>query len=228
MPARSTNFRQCIREDCRFRYPAPANLTAHPCPRCGSPTQVASGPQESLEWNPRDIHPSGPVVEALLDNIRSSYNVGSMFRSADGAGIQRLHLAGTTPTPEHPGVAKTALGAEFAVPWSHSPNGVDAAARLKEKGFQLWALEVGPQSIPLFESLPAAGDPPIVLVVGNEVSGIDPGILARCDRFLWIPMQGYKRSLNVASAFGIAAYFLTYGDLIQTALAPHSNRPPAS
>ena len=212
MTEKTGHFRQCLHPNCRFRFPAPGRReTPFSCPRCGSATIATDSAQISEGWNPRDFQPAGPPIEALLDNIRSTYNVGSMFRTADGAGIQHLHLAGTSPQPEHPGVAKTALGAEYAVPWTHWPNGVDAAACLKDRGFQLWALEVGPQSIPLFESLPACGDPPVGLVVGNEISGIDPAILALCDRCLWIPMQGYKRSLNVAIAFGIAAYFLVHG-----------------
>lgn len=174
-------------------------------------------PAQPPTGNPRAANPPGPEGAALLDNIRSSYNVGSMFRTADGAGLSCLHLAGTTPTPEHHGVAKTSLGAEFSVPWEYHRNGLEAAQQLKDAGYQLWALEVGSQSVPLFEALPAPDNPPILLVVGNEVAGIDPGILAICDRFIWIPMQGFKRSLNVATAFGIAAYHLRWSQRVPAA-----------
>lgn len=217
MSVRTPHFRQCTSPDCRFRFPAPGTREGSiPCPRCGSPAVTVRAAPESRDWNPREVKPPDPPVEALLDNIRSAYNVGSMFRTADGAGIQHLHLVGTTPTPDHPGVGKTALGAEFAVPWTYWTNGLEAAEQLQAHGYELWALEVGPRSVPLFESPPPAGGPPVVLVVGNEVSGVDPGIMELCDRLVWIPMQGYKRSLNVATAFGVAAYFLAYGNRIQS------------
>jgi 23S rRNA (guanosine2251-2'-O)-methyltransferase len=149
-------------------------------------------------------------VEALLDNIRSVYNVGAMLRTADGAGIRHLHLCGITATPDHPRVAKTALGAEDAVPWSAHPNSLDVADELKGRGYALWALESGERAEPLFGAGPAPQGTPLALVVGNELAGIDPALLARCDRVLYIPMAGVKGSLNAAVAFGIAAYYLRY------------------
>jgi len=161
-------------------------------------------------------HTNGPIVEALLDNIRSVYNVGSIFRTADGVGLRHLHLCGITPPPNHPKTAKTALGAELAVAWTPYRNGLDTAVTLQERGYHLWAIEDSPQAESLFaERLFAAPDlpegSPVVLVVGNEIAGIDPEILARCDRVLRIPMLGQKKSLNVASAFGIAAYAVRFG-----------------
>jgi tRNA G18 (ribose-2'-O)-methylase SpoU len=153
-----------------------------------------------------------PAVEALLDNIRSIYNVGSMFRTADGAGIRHLHLCGMTATPEQPKVVKTALGAEQAVGWTFHPNGLEAAEGLQKQGYRLWALEGGRRAEPLFAAQVDPAGPPILLVVGNEVAGVDPAILERCERVLSIPMSGVKQSLNVVVAFGIAAYFLRWGD----------------
>jgi tRNA G18 (ribose-2'-O)-methylase SpoU len=154
--------------------------------------------------------PNGPIVEALLDNIRSVYNVGSIFRTADGAGLRHLHLCGFTPSPDHPQTAKTALGAEQAVAWTPYRNGLDTAVTLQERGCQLWAIEDSPQAESLFATPIVPDGSPIVLVVGNEIAGIDPELLARCDRVLRIPMQGYKKSLNVATAFGIAAYAVRF------------------
>lgn len=157
--------------------------------------------------------PAGPPIEALLDNIRSLRNVGSMFRSADGAGVQHMHLGGFTPTPDHPKFAKTALGAEHSVPWSHQADPAAAAARLKAAGKRLWALEGGPRSRDLFELVDDAGaasDPAIVLVMGHEVSGVDPRVLEHCEVIARIPMAGVKGSLNVAVAFSIAAYLLRH------------------
>lgn len=135
-----------------------------------------------------------------------------MFRTADGAGIRRLHLAGITATPDHPKVAKTALGAERAVAWSEHPNGLDAATALRERGYRLWALESTARSTNLFDTRPAAEGAPILLIAGNELAGVDPQILALCQRTVHLPMEGVKGSLNVAIAFGVAAYYLRYSD----------------
>jgi 23S rRNA (guanosine2251-2'-O)-methyltransferase len=151
-----------------------------------------------------------PEIEVLVDNIRSTFNLGAMFRTADGAGIGHLYLCGITPSPDNPKVSKTALGAEYAVPWTYSPNGFQTASELLQNGKRLWALEIKPDAVPLFDALQDLDSHPLVLVVGNEVAGIDPGILNLCERSIYIPMQGYKRSLNVAIAFGIAVYSLRF------------------
>ena len=150
-------------------------------------------------------------VHAFLHNIRSVYNVGSMFRSADGAGIARLYLCGYTATPEHRKLHKTALGAEEAVPWLHDRDGLGAAVRLRAAGYHLWALELAPAADSLFAVGRLPQDAPVVLVVGNEVQGLEPELLALCERVLAIPMRGVKESLNVAVAFGVAAYHLCQG-----------------
>ena len=150
----------------------------------------------------------GIRIEALLDNIRSLYNVGSMFRSSDGAGVSRLYLCGMTPTPENPRLAKTALGAQDSVPWTYRRNGLMTAVSLKQSGKRLWALEGGPGSVPLSHALKDLDGPPLVLIVGNEVSGVDPAVLDQCDRIFHIPMTGVKSCLNAAVAFGIAVYAL--------------------
>jgi 23S rRNA (guanosine2251-2'-O)-methyltransferase len=154
---------------------------------------------------------TGPAVEVLLDNLRSVYNVGAMFRTADGAGVGHVYLCGTTATPEHRKVAKTALGAEAAVPWSHHHNGLDTAHSLIRQGRQLWALEECAGSEPLFQVQVNPREPPVVLVVGNELLGVDPAILRLCRRVLHIPMLGVKESLNAATAFGVAVYWLRFG-----------------
>jgi tRNA G18 (ribose-2'-O)-methylase SpoU len=151
-------------------------------------------------------------LEVLLDNIRSLRNVGSIFRTADGAGVGHLHLGGITPTPDHPKLAKTALGAELEVPWTHVTDAAAHAASLVQSGHRLWALEGGDASDSLFEARPSAGgeDAPIVLVLGHEVSGVDPRILRLCERVIHIPMLGIKDSLNVSVAFGVAVYWLRF------------------
>ena len=203
-------MRQCLRETCRFRFPVPAGSNAgKQCPRCEALTAFATEPMGSSE-PPVEGNTSGPHVEALLDNIRSALNVGAIFRTADGAGIKRLHLAGITATPDHPRVIKTALGAETSVPWSYYGNGLAAAHALQEQGYRLWALESRPHAISLFQVRPETNRP-LLFVVGHEKAGVDPGILALCEQTLHIPMAGHKSSLNVATAFGVAAYYLRYG-----------------
>lgn len=135
-----------------------------------------------------------------------------MFRSADGAGVDHLHLLGITATPEHPRLAKAALGAHETVGWTHHRHGPDAAARLRDEGFTLWALERTAEPLPqlsLYEVEPPAG--PLALVVGNERAGVDPGLLTLCNGIFALPMSGGKSSLNVAVAFGIAVYHLRFG-----------------
>ena len=137
-----------------------------------------------------------------------------MFRSADGAGLEHLYLCGITGSPENPRLAKTALGAEQSMPWSSHPNAMDLALRLKEEGFNLWALERTAKSslIRDFPSLNIVSQR-VVLIVGNERAGVDPGLLALCNRVIEVPMAGGKGSLNAAVAFGIAVYALRYGDI---------------
>lgn len=135
-----------------------------------------------------------------------------MFRTADGAGVDHLHLLGITATPAHPRLAKAALGAHETVAWSYHCHGPDAAAQLRHEGFRLWALERTAESSPqlsLYEVTPPPG--PLAIIVGNERAGVDPGLLALCDGVFALPMSGDKSSLNVAVAFGIAVYHLRFG-----------------
>lgn len=205
-------IRQCEQEECHFRFPVmeETNL-GEKCPKCGGKTRLISVPYEAHEVEIGKIAAHGPEVEALLDNIRSVFNVGNMFRTADGAGLRHVHLCGITPTPDNPKLAKTALGAESAVPWTQYRDGLSAAISMKKRGFRLWALEGGSRAESLFDAVGDPYGPPILLVVGSEVSGVDPDILEHCERVLCLPMQGIKTTLNVAVAFGIAAYFLRFG-----------------
>ena len=147
-------------------------------------------------------------ISALLYNIRSLHNVGSMFRTADGAGVKKLYLCGETGTPPRAEIAKTALGAEESVPWEYWMNAVECIAKLKKEGIQIVALELTPKSVD-YRKFVAKG--PVCLVVGSEIKGIPPDLLALCDDCIQIPMRGIKESLNVSVAFGIAAYQLTSG-----------------
>jgi tRNA G18 (ribose-2'-O)-methylase SpoU len=203
---------QCTRDTCGLRF---SIILGDPkgerCPICRARTHVVNANYERATISPRLGRPCGPELVVLLDNIRSAWNVGSMLRSADGAGVRCVYLCGVSSTPENPKVAKTALGAEKSLPWTFSADGVAAARLLKEQGLRLWALEGGPRAESLFEAATDLPGPPLVLVAGNELSGVDPGILALCDRVVCLPMQGVKGSLNVAVAFGIAVYTIRFG-----------------
>jgi tRNA G18 (ribose-2'-O)-methylase SpoU len=138
--------------------------------------------------------------------------VGAIFRTADAFGISKLHLCGITPTPENASVAKTALGADRSVGWGHNKNALVLAETLKAQGSQLWALEQDTSALSIYAIEPAPNylvpNHPITLIVGNEVTGVDPGLLELCDKILYIPMRGEKRSLNVEVAFGVAVSWL--------------------
>lgn len=143
-------------------------------------------------------------VYLILDNIRSRENVGSIFRTADGAGVDKIYLCGITPTPPHEKISKTALGAEAYVPWEYYKQAWRLLQKLKEEGVTIVALECGKGSENIFKiELPAS---PIALVLGNEVNGLSKEILKRAQKKAAIPMYGRKESLNVAVAMGIAVY----------------------
>lgn len=199
---------ECENPDCRFR--CPSNLTAKSlelCPLCGSPMHAATLPFSNQKAAADQLPANNPPIEVLLDNLRSTLNVGSIFRTSDGAGVRKIHLCGTTPTPDHPKIAKTGLGAEWNLPWEAHRNGLDFIQKICKEGFTVISLEAAPTSTSIFSlDLDRDNTRPILLVIGNEVSGVDPEILASSDHVYSIPMSGMKSSLNVAVAFGIAVY----------------------
>lgn len=146
-----------------------------------------------------------PIV-AVLDNIRSAYNVGSMFRTAECAYISKLILCGITPYPPHPKIEKTALGTTNLVPWEYFENTLEAISYLKKSGFKIAVLEITEKGIPIqkikMDSFPLA------LVIGNEVTGVSEEVFSESDLILEIPLYGEKESLNVAIAFGVAIFLL--------------------
>lgn len=148
-------------------------------------------------------------IEVVLDNIRSAYNIGSILRTADGAGVRHIYFCGISPTPDQSKVMKTSLGAETTISWSQHWNALDVVKDCQQKGMFLCALEGGNKSKSLFNFDYYPQENEILLIIGNEVTGIDPEILGICNQIFWIPMNGEKRSLNVTVAFGIAVYFLS-------------------
>jgi len=145
-------------------------------------------------------------IYVLLDNIRSLYNVGSMFRTADGARVAKLFLCGFTPYPPRKEIDKTALGATESVPWEYHKDPLPLLSQLKTEGIRICALEHTNKSIPYYD-LPVENFP-LCLIVGNEITGISKDLIAATDIALDIPMFGMKQSLNAAVAMGIAVFDL--------------------
>ena len=147
--------------------------------------------------------PKHPII-LLLHNIRSMWNVGAMFRTADAAGIEKMILCGYTAIPPRKEIDKTALGAQDVVPWEYCADPLEAVKQLKDRGVKLCALEISANSVPYTAVQP--DDFPLCLIVGNEVDGIDAELLNSCDAALEIPQYGTKHSLNVAVAAGVALF----------------------
>lgn len=160
------------------------------------------------------------AMVAVLQNIRSLHNVGSIFRTADAAGLEKLYLCGITPAPVdrfgtiRPQLAKVALGAEKSVAWDGSARSPRAIGRLleslKKDGYKILALEQSKKSIPYFKLKVNSQKSKVVLIVGHELIGLPKTILDKADKILEIPMGGKKESLNVAVAFGIVAFHLIH------------------
>jgi len=156
--------------------------------------------------------PGAPVTRlplvALLDNVRSLWNVGSIFRTADACGVRRLLLTGITGCPPRPEIGKTALGAEQVVAWGYHADNREALERARSEGYTPVALETSGRAVPLDRM---EWPERVCLVIGNEVAGVSQELLDRCTRQVCIPMRGIKDSLNVAVAFGIVAYHAARG-----------------
>ncbi len=140
---------------------------------------------------------------ALIENVRSGFNVGSIFRTADGAGIKKLFLTGITGRPPHREIRKAALGAEEHVDWQYHADSLEIIKRLKQDNIRIVVLETAAGSVLYHDT---EYNFPMCLVVGNEYEGVSPAVLDEADSIINIPMAGVKVSLNVAVAFGIAAY----------------------
>lgn len=139
----------------------------------------------------------------ILDNLRSAHNVGSIFRTSDGANIEELALCGITPTPPHRHLSKTALGSVDVVRWRHFDTTEEAIRDFQTRGVFVAALELSATSSLLWETELAF---PLALVVGNEVDGLSSQTQSLCDAVFHLPMFGHKNSLNVSVAWGVALY----------------------
>jgi 23S rRNA (guanosine2251-2'-O)-methyltransferase len=196
---------QCTSPTCGLRFPAPdkAGLV---CPVCRFPVEKKNNWKNCCSTE-LFTYGTSSQLSVILDNLRSAYNVGSILRTADGAGIDHAYLCGITPTPQHPRLAKTSLTAEIHTSWSYHPNGLELVTKLKEMGVSIFGLETNPDAVNLLEK-PVHFTGKAALIVGNEIYGIDPEIQAMCDKLFFLPMLGIKKSLNVAVSFGVAAYIL--------------------
>jgi tRNA G18 (ribose-2'-O)-methylase SpoU len=141
----------------------------------------------------------------LLDNVRSLYNVGAFFRTADAAALEKLYLCGITGRPPKHAITKTALGAEESVPWEHNWDALSVIQDLRRRGYELAAIETSVHAVDLFDWTPRF---PVCVVFGHEVDGIRAEISSQCDTHVRIPMLGAKHSLNVATAGGVVLYEL--------------------
>lgn len=144
-------------------------------------------------------------VTVLLDSIRSLYNVGAFFRTADAVRAGRILLAGITPTPDDPRIAKIALGAERTQAWTKVAEPATAIDDLRARGHEIAGIETSLHALDLFDWQPRF---PVCVVFGHEVDGISPALLDRCDLHVRIPTLGTKRSINVATAGGVVLYEL--------------------
>ncbi len=144
-------------------------------------------------------------VAILLDNVRSLYNVGAFFRTADAAGVEKLYLSGITGRPPKHAISKTALGAEETVPWEHSWEPAAMIGQLRQRSYEIAAIETSVHAVDLFDWTPRF---PVCLIFGHEVDGIRPELSDMCDTHVRIPMLGVKHSLNVATAGGVVIYEL--------------------
>ena len=145
-------------------------------------------------------------VYVLLDNIRSNYNVGSIFRTSDGVMIEKLILTGYTPHPPKKEILKTALGSTESVNWEYVSDPKEAILILKAQGIKICALELAENSTEYYNVNTDAF--PVCLIVGNEFTGVQQDLLDLCDMTLEIPQYGIKQSLNVAVAYGVAIFEL--------------------
>jgi tRNA G18 (ribose-2'-O)-methylase SpoU len=156
-----------------------------------------------------------PVI-AVLENIRSAYNVGSVFRTADAFLLEAIYITGYTCVPPHKEIKKTALGAEETVDWKHFTSAAEAIDLLKKNGYRVFAVEQAINSISL-EQLSCTATEKLAFIFGNEVSGVEQSTIELCDGCVEIPQLGMKHSLNIATAAGVVLWEIIRSRLKTTA-----------
>jgi 23S rRNA (guanosine2251-2'-O)-methyltransferase len=145
-----------------------------------------------------------PVI-AVLENIRSAYNVGSVFRTADAFLLEAIYITGYTALPGHKEIKKTALGAEESVDWKHFTNAAEAIVTLKKDGYKVYAVEQVVDSLQL-QQIDFTSMEKLAVIFGNEVTGVEQDTIALCDGCIEIPQLGMKHSLNIATAAGVVLW----------------------
>lgn len=143
-------------------------------------------------------------VYVICDNIRSIYNVGAIFRTADASLVEKIYLTGYTPAPPRKEIEKVALGATLSVPWEYRKSPIEVVNELKDRKIKIFVLEITDLKRYYWEL--SKDDFPMAIIVGNEITGVSRELISLADSSLEIPMFGIKQSLNVAVAFGIAVY----------------------
>ncbi len=209
---------RCPNPSCRAELSLPPGRLGKndPCPECGQVITVVPvavreraaaerARAERARKERGDLARSAMPVALVLENIRSLWNVGSIFRSADAAGAEELWLTGFTGRPPRAQITKTALGADEVVPWREAATALDAVEALRAQGRSIAALEKNESSVDIARAGIAF---PCALVVGNEVAGVSLEVLDVADLVCHLPMHGLKGSLNVAVAAGVALYEL--------------------
>ena len=151
-------------------------------------------------------------ISILVENVRSVHNVGSIFRSADGFGAEKIYLTGYTAYPPREDLHKTALGAEDSVPWEYHEDTLKIASKIKESGVQLVLVEQTHKSSNIYAS---DYNFPLCFIVGNEVDGVSEELASLADTHIELPMRGIKQSLNVSVATGIVGYELARSYLLK-------------
>jgi len=216
---------RCPYPDCLFDYELadlraePPSLTTALCPKCQKQGTVISPEMQVMfqkrtikaqEFQTADIQAiKQTTFQVLIENVRSSWNVGSIFRTSDAAEVSFLYLCGITGCPPHSQISKTALGAEQTVPWQYYSHPLQIIPKLKAQGIKIIGLERSQSSANLTDLLKSGKiSKPLCLVVGNENKGLSPETMQYCDYICSLPMKGTKESLNAAVAFGIAAYMI--------------------
>lgn len=211
----------CVNPSCKFEFNVESDQSVGTCPKCGQVQTFRSlearqflerhylklKSEKQLEHKTLNKYPAKRSV--LLEDIRSLWNVGSIFRTADGAGFNHLYLAGITGSPPRKEIEKVSLGAESYLSWEYVSTSLDVLRSLKADGVCIIGLEYTSHSHLLTETLRSLKImEPLCLVLGNEVNGILAETLELCDHVCHLPMRGIKTSLNVAVAFGIAGYLI--------------------
>ncbi|MEX1014282.1 MAG: TrmH family RNA methyltransferase [Candidatus Paceibacterota bacterium] len=147
----------------------------------------------------------------ILHNLRSAHNVGSIFRTSDGAGVKKIYLSGFSPSPVNKvgtpriRLTKVALGAEKFIEWEQIKSITSTIKKLKKNGYKIYSVEQDKKSIP-YQKIKKVKDEKIALIMGNEINGLTRNILDKSDKIIDIPMHGQKKSLNVSVAYGIVSY----------------------